>query len=146
MKSNGEEMSNALKLERYSFGVGDRFARQAKAQLRACVLAAERGVEVTPVWNKSHREHTIVGSQPASVLAAAQAAVRELDWHAPFHVDADHIRLDTVDQFINSSDFYTLDVADSIGQPATAEDVRAFVERHTELVGRIELPGINEPC
>ena len=145
MKSNGEEMSNALKLERYSFGVGDRFARQAKAQLRAFVLAAAQGVEVTPVWNKSHREHTIVGSRPASVLAAVQAAVSELDWTRPFHVDADHIRLDTVDAFIATSDFYTLDVADSIGQPAEHEDVRAFVERHPELVGRIEIPGIEEP-
>jgi len=138
-------MSNALRLGRYSFGVGDRFAHQAKAQLRACAQAAARGVEVTPVWNKSHREHTIVGSRPASVLAAAQAAVRELDWTKPFHVDADHIRLDTVDEFIDSSDFYTLDVADSIGQPADAGEVRAFVERHPELVGRLEIPGIAEP-
>src|SRR3989440_10974452 len=144
MKSNGEEMGNALKLERYSFGVGDRFARQAKAQLRAFVLASAQGVEVTRVWNKSPREHTIVGSRPASVLAAAQAAVSELDWTRPFHVDADHIRLDTVDDFIASSDFYTLDVADSIGQSAEHADVRAFVERHPELVGRIEIPGIEE--
>ena len=111
-------MSDALRLGKYSFGVGDRFAHQAKAQLRACAQAAARGVEVTPVWNKSHREHTIVGSRPPSVLAAARAAVRELDWTRPFHVDADHIRLDTVDEFVDTSDFYTLDVADSIGEPA----------------------------
>src|SRR5919197_2690471 len=138
-------MSNALRLGKYSFGVGDRFAHQAKAQLRACAQAAARGVEVTPVWNKSHREHTIVGSRPESVLAAAQAAVGELDWTRPFHVDADHIRLDTVDAFIETSDFYTLDVADSIGQPAYWEDIEAFVGRHPELVGRQEIPGIGEP-
>jgi hypothetical protein len=138
-------MSNALKLEKYSFGVGDRFAHQAKAQLRACVQAAEAGVEVTPVWNKSYREHGIVGSKPPSVLAAAQAAVRELGWSKSFHVDADHIRLDIVDEFIETSDFYTLDVADSIGEPADDKDVSGFVERHPELVGRIEIPGINEP-
>ena len=138
-------MSDALKLEKYSLGVGDRFAHQAKAQLRACVQAAARGVEVTPVWNKSHREHGIVGSRPASVLAAAQTAVKELNWDKPFHVDADHIRLDTVDDFIETSDFYTLDVADSIGEPAADADVRAFVERHPELVGRLEIPGITEP-
>ncbi|HEX7955344.1 MAG TPA: tagaturonate epimerase family protein [Pyrinomonadaceae bacterium] len=138
-------MSNGLQLEKFSFGVGDRFAHQAKAQLRACVRAAEQGVEVTPVWNKSYREHGIVGSRPDGVLAAAQAAVRELGWDKPFHVDADHIRLDTVDDFIGSSDFYTLDVADSIGEPAADEDVAAFVGRHPELVGRIEIPGITEP-
>ncbi|HEX8560767.1 MAG TPA: tagaturonate epimerase family protein [Pyrinomonadaceae bacterium] len=138
-------MSNALKLEKFSFGVGDRFARQAKAQLRACQQAAALGVEVTPVWNKSYREHGIVGSKPASVLAAARAAVSELGWAGPFHVDADHIRLDTVDEFIETSDFYTLDVADSIGEPASDEDVGAFVGRHPELVGRIEIPGVAEP-
>ena len=52
-----------LTLAKYSFGVGDRFAHQAKAQLRACMLAAERGADVVPVWNKSHREHTTVGSR-----------------------------------------------------------------------------------
>jgi len=138
-------MSDALRLEKFSFGMGDRFAHQAKAQLRACLKASERGVDVTPVWNKSFREHSIVGSEPPSVLAAAGVAVKELGWDKSFHVDADHIRLDTVDGFIETSDFYTLDVADSIGEPAADEDVRAFVERHPELVGRIEIPGIDEP-
>src|SRR5215510_2790673 len=110
-----------LTLAKYSVGVGDRFAHQAKAQLRACVLAAERGVEVIPVWNKSNREHTIIGSEPQSVRMAADAAVKELGWKKPYHVDADHIRLDTVDRFIPASDFYTIDVADWIGKPAPAE-------------------------
>src|ERR1043166_1716155 len=101
-------MNNALRLEKYSFGVGDRFAQQARPQLRACARAAAEGVEVTPGWNKSPREHSIVGSRPAGVRAAAEAAVRALDWTRPFHVDADHIRLETVDDFIASSDFYTL--------------------------------------
>lgn len=138
-------MSNALRLEKYSFGVGDRFAHQAKAQLRACMQAAARGVEVTPVWNKSHREHAIVGSTPPSARSAAEEAVRELGWTKPFHVDADHIRLDTVDPFIDYSDFYTLDVADAIGQPAATDDLKAFVEHHPELLGRLEIPGIEEP-
>ena len=49
-------MNASLTLGKYSFGVGDRFGRQAKSQLKACILAAERGVDVTPVWNKSNRE------------------------------------------------------------------------------------------
>jgi len=138
-------MNNHLKLEKYSFGVGDRFAHQAKAQLRACMQAGDQGVEVIPVWNKSYREHTVVGSKPASVRTAAEAAVKDLAWTKPFHVDADHIRLEIVDEFIESSDFYTLDVADAIGQPADPSDVQNFVNRHTELVGRLEIPGIAEP-
>src|SRR5262245_25837218 len=101
------EVPAVLSLARYSVGVGDRFAHQAKAQLRACVLAAEHAVEVVPVWNKSNREHTIIGSEPASVRTAADAAVRELGWKKPYHVDADHIRLETVDRFIAASDFFT---------------------------------------
>jgi tagaturonate epimerase len=138
-------MNNGLELQKYSFGVGDRFAHQARAQLRACIQAAEQGIEVTPVWNKSHREHTIVGSTPPSVLAAAEEAVKELRWTMPFHIDADHIRIETVDAFIDNSDFYTLDVADAIGQPASATDVQRFVASRLELVGHIEIPGIDEP-
>src|SRR5260221_8793207 len=118
-----------LTLAKYSIGVGDRFAHQAKAQLRACILAAEQGVDVIPVWNKSNREHTIIGSEPGSVRIAADAAVKELGWKKPYHLDADHIRLDTVDRFLAACDFYTLDVADSIGQPAEAAAVKRFVEK-----------------
>ncbi|HEX5323547.1 MAG TPA: tagaturonate epimerase family protein, partial [Capsulimonadaceae bacterium] len=134
-----------LELGKYSLGVGDRFAHQAKAQLRACMLAAEQGRVVVPVWNKSQREHVTIGSQPASVRAAADAAVRELGCKGPYHVDADHIRLDTVDAFLATSDFFTIDVADSIGQPADHDQVRAFVDRHPELIGRVHIPGIEEP-
>src|SRR5664279_2242999 len=134
-----------LTLEKFSLGVGDRFAHQAKAQLQACVMAAARGVSVIPVWNKSNREHGIVGSEPASVRAAAEEAVRQAGWKHPYYVDADHINLGTVDRFIEASDFYTLDVASAIGQPAPAADVEAFVGRHPELIGRLSVPGIGEP-
>ena len=90
-----------LELAKYSFGVGDRFAHQAQAQLRACQLAVAQGVEIVPVWNKSYREHTTIGSEPGSVRAAADAAVRALGWTRPYHVDADHIRLETVDGFLS---------------------------------------------
>jgi hypothetical protein len=79
------------------------------------------------------------------VRAAADAAVRQLGWKHPYHVDADHINLGTVDRFIDASDFYTLDVAAAIGQPAPAADVEAFVGRYPELIGRLSVPGIAEP-
>src|SRR5437867_2265543 len=119
-------MPKLLRLDKYSLGVGDRFARQAKAQLRACVRASEEGIVVIPVWNKSNREHKTVGSEPASVRAAAQAAVKELGWTEPYHVDADHIQLETVDRFLPYSDYYTLDVADWIGKRADAQAITAF--------------------
>lgn len=134
-----------LSLAKFSIGVGDRFAHQAKAQLRACQRAGERGVEVVPVWNKSNREHTIIGSEPGTTRAAADAAVRELGWAKPYHVDADHIRLETVDRFLPACDFYTIDVADSIGHPAAPEAVAALADRLSDLTGRVSIPGINEP-
>jgi len=132
-------------LEKFSIGVGDRFAQQAKAQLRACQMVVADGVDVVPVWNKSNREHNFIGSEPASVLAAAQSAVKALGWTKAWHVDADHIRLETVDRFLPHSDFFTIDVADSIGQPAAPEAVAAFVDRHPELIGTISIPQINRP-
>jgi hypothetical protein len=134
-----------LVLEKLSVGVGDRFAQQAKAQLRACQFVATDGVDVVPVWNKSNREHNFIGSEPASVLAAAQSAVKALGWEKGWHVDADHIRLETVDRFLPHSDFFTIDVADSIGQPAAPEAIAAFVDRHPELIGTISIPQIDRP-
>ena len=60
-------------------------------------------------------------------------------------MDADHINLKTVQRFLDPSDFFTLDVADMIGQPAKPEDVRAFIAAHPELVGTVTIPGIAEP-
>ena len=134
-----------LKLSKYSLGVGDRFAHQARAQLQACIQAAQQGVEVVPVWIKSNREHLIVVSEPGSVRAAADAAVKALGWKKPYHVDADHIRLETVDRFIAPSDFFTLDVADTIGKPAEPSVVKAFIDRHPELCAKLAIPGIDKP-
>jgi hypothetical protein len=130
---------------KFSLGVGDRFGREAGAQLKACIMAAERGVSVTPVWNKSHREHGIVGSQPDGVRLAADAAVRQMGWRQPYYVDADHIKLSTVDRFTDACDFFTIDVAEAIGQPVPGGEVDAFLSGHPELVGRPTVPGIEEP-
>ena len=118
-----------LELPKFSIGVGDRFAHQAKAQLAACMKAADAGVEVVPVWNKSNREHTIIGTEPVQTRAAADAAVKEMGWSKPYFLDADHINLKTVQRFLDPCDFFTLDVADMIGQPAKPEDVAALLRR-----------------
>jgi hypothetical protein len=138
-------MHKPLVLEKYSFGIGDRFAHQARAQLQACILASEKGADVIPVWNKSNREHITIGSEPGTTRSAGDAAVKALGWKKPYHVDADHIRVETVDRFIPHSDFYTIDVADWIGKPADAAAVEKFLAQHSELVGEITIPGINKP-
>src|SRR5947209_5882567 len=107
-----------LEIGKYSIGLGDRFGRQGRAQLRALLMARARGVEVVPVWNKSHREHTLVGTEPAGVRREADLATAALGWGAAYHVDADHIGLSSVDPFLDTHDFFTLDVGDFIGRPA----------------------------
>lgn len=131
-----------MNLPKYSMGIGDRFAHQGKAQLAAFVKAKEFGVDVAPVWNKSNREHLIVHSEPPSVRAEADAAVTALGWTRPYFVDADHIGLQTVDKFLRSSDFFTIDVADFIGKPADDSAIREFVAAHAQLAGSLRVPGI----
>jgi NAD(P)-dependent dehydrogenase (short-subunit alcohol dehydrogenase family) len=131
-------------LGKYSIGVGDRFAHQAKAQLQACLLAEKHGVVIEPVWNKSNREHTIIGSEPASVRQAADAAVAALGWNHAYYCDADHINLTTVNRFLDACDFYTFDVADFIGHALPTAEIDAFVARHKELLGRIQLESASE--
>ncbi|TVQ28628.1 MAG: hypothetical protein EA383_00125, partial [Spirochaetaceae bacterium] len=132
-------------LSKYTMGIGDRFAHQGEAQLAAFVEAKRRGIDVVPVWNKSNREHGIVHTEPASVRTEADAAVKALGWDGAYHVDADHIQLATVDPYISSSDFFTIDVADSIGKAADQADIDAFVQRHQDLVGEISIPDIAKP-
>lgn len=133
-----------MKLGKYSIGIGDRFARQARAQLAACEQALTNGIEVTPVWNKSNREHMITGSDPSSTRQAADAAVKALHWNFPYYCDADHITLHTVDRFFASCDFFTIDVADSIGKSADAVDIDNFVKTNQKLLGQIQLDGVDD--
>jgi len=133
------------RIAKYSLGMGDRFAQQGKAQLQAVVQAQKLGIELTPVWNKSNREHMLIHSEPASVRAEAEAAVAALGWGGPYHVDADHINLTTVDRFIEASDFYTIDVADFTGRAAASADITAFVADSRKYLGALLIPGLDKP-
>ncbi|MHC4424540.1 MAG: tagaturonate epimerase family protein [Planctomycetota bacterium] len=131
-------------LEKHSFGIGDRFCHQGKAQLAALMKAKEQGLSITPVWNKSHREHTIIGTKSADARKEADDAVAACGWDGPYFVDADHIGLDNVDKFIESSDFFTLDVADFITEIGDGADVDSFVEKHKKYIGSLAIDGIEE--
>ena len=112
-----------MKIGKYSFGVGDRFAHEGVNQLKALIEAEERfGVHFVPVWNKSNREHQIVGTEPIETRREADAAVKALNYKGQYFVDADHINLTNVDRFIDSSDFFTIDVADYIGKTGSIEE------------------------
>jgi hypothetical protein len=130
-----------MKLEKYSFGMGDRFLHQGRAQLQAIINAKDAGIDITPVWNKSDREHVIVGTEPVSLREEADDAVAALGWDAPYRLDADHINMRTVDRFIDCSDFFTMDVGDAIGEQASDKDIDAFVLSQSRYIGELNIPG-----
>ncbi len=134
-----------MKLGKYSFGIGDRFNHEGKAQLTAIIKARQNGINITPVWNKSNREHNIVHSEPEGTRIEADEAVRILEWEDTYCVDADHINLTNVDRFIDHADFFTLDVAMYIGNEPSAADIEEFLDLCVVLGDNVEIPGIAEP-
>ncbi len=134
-----------MKLEKYSFGMGDRFGKEGTAQLRAIQEINNLGIEVIPVWNKSNREHTIIGSSPAMVRKEAMEAVAACRYPGKYYTDADHVNGDTVDQFIDSHDFFTMDVAHFIGIKPDIESTAGFISRYSRYLGPMHIPGIERP-
>ncbi len=131
-------------LGKYSIGLGDRFGHQGHAQLKAVIEAGKKGIEITPVWNKSNREHTIIGTQPSDVRLEADSVIRDSGFKGAYFVDADHINSDTVDKFIGSSDFFTIDVASYIGKRADKAEIDKFLEKAGHFTGKLEVTGIKE--
>ncbi len=132
-------------LGKFSIGMGDRFGHQGTAQLKAIIDAGRKGIEITPVWNKSNREHNTIGTQPGDVRKEADTVTKKAGYKNPYFVDADHINLDTVDRFIESSDFFTIDVASYIGKKADDDDIRTFVIGAKKYSGELKIPGIRKP-
>jgi tagaturonate epimerase len=114
-------------LGKYSIGLGDRFGHQGAAQLKAIIAAAEKGIAITPVWNKSNREHITIGTHPADVRNEADSVTKKAGFKKAYFVDADHINYETVDRFIEYSDFFTIDVASYIGRKADEAEINEFL-------------------
>jgi len=132
-----------VNFEKYSIGIGDRFGCQGAAQLAALEKAAARGLSLVPVWNKSEREHLIVGTGPEHQRRAADEAVRARGWDKAYCVDADHIGMETVDRYLPWCDFYTIDVADFIGK--APEDPALFLRAMEPYRGSLDIPGASAP-
>ena len=132
--------NSPIHLPRFSMGIGDRFGMEGRAQVRALKLALDKGVEVIPVWNKSNREHTIIGTEPLAARKEADSAVRDEKWTLPYFCDADHVGLSTVDRFVDVCDFFTLDVADFIGRAAPEKEIEQFVKAITPFTGTLRHP------
>lgn len=117
---------------------------QGEAQLRAIIKANELGIPVVPVWNKSNREHQIVRTTPAATWSEAKGAIDSLQYGGNWYVDADHINLSNVDAYVQHSNFFTLDVADSIGKEGNPAEQSEMLKKLQAYSGSLELPGIDE--
>ena len=129
-------------LGKYSIGLGDRFGHQGGAQLKAIMDASTKGIEITPVWNKSNREHTTIGTQPGDVRIEADSVTKNGGFKKAYFVDADHINFDTVDRFLESSDFFTIDVAAYIGRRAEEKEITEFLSSVKKYTGELKIPGM----
>jgi len=135
-----------ITLDRFSMGTGDRFGHQGRSQLTAIQQAGiKNGLDLSIVWNKSHREHEIIHTSPESVRLEADQAVKDIGWEGNYFVDADHINLSTVDLFLDSSDFFTIDVADFTGEKANAQEIEDFVKDHIRFCGELTIAGMDVP-
>jgi tagaturonate epimerase len=132
------------KLGKYSMGLGDRFGHQGHAQLKAIIEAGTHGIEITPVWNKSNREHIIIGTLPQDVRSEADTVTRDAGFKKPYFVDADHINIDTVGRFIDCSDFFTIDIASYIGKRAGEDKIQEFLASAGKLAEGIHIEGIKK--
>ena len=127
--------------------MGDRFAHQDQAQLQACVLAAKERVDVMVPGLEQ--------IQPGAHVHRDRAVQPPRGGRRGFRVGA---RLEEViitsmpttfvwkqsGALLRRLDFFTIDVADSINRkPADAKDVKAFVDRHPELTGKVSIPNID---
>jgi hypothetical protein len=133
-----------MQIEKYSFGIGDRFGKQGESQLEAIIEINKLGIPVVPVWNKSHREHLIVKTTQASVAREADDAVSVKKWKGNYYIDADHIGLSNIDEFMDYSNFFTIDVAHFIGRQAPPDIKSSFIRRHKDYNGLLYIPGIDE--
>ena len=135
-----------LTLGKYSFGIGDRFSHQGGFGLEALIRAKKSlSVDFTPVWNKSNREHQIVGSTPEDTKKEADTAVKSLGFKDTYFVDADHINMNNVDKFLGASNFFTIDVADYIGKKAEQSDIEKFIDANSKYAKELVVPKIDQP-
>lgn len=124
-------------------GVGDRFAHEAGAQLKAMLKAQkELGIDIIPVWNKSNREHNLIGSEPSQTRYVIDKTVKDAGYNGQYFLDADHINHTNVDRFIQPCNFFTLDVADFIGKESSQQEIDAFVSHNEKFIGTLNIPGL----
>jgi len=79
------------------------------------------------------------------VRKEADEVTKTLNWTNDYLVDADHINLGNVDEFIDYSDFFTIDVAEFINEKIEHEEIEQFIKVNSCFIGETSIPGLTEP-
>ena len=131
-------------LRKFSLGIGDRFAQQGVFQLEALLEASKLGVHISPVWNRSNREHQVLETNPLAVRQEADHAVKTLDWSDSYFVDADKITIDTVDKYISHANYFSVDVSGEIDRSADDKEINRLVEVCNDALGVATVDGVDD--
>ncbi len=122
--------------ERIFPAISSRRRMEGIAQLRAVQRAEEEGAQIVTIWNKSHREHTIIGTGPGDSRRAPDGAVRASGGKRSYCLDADHIGLWSVDRFIAPYDFFTIEWPTSSPSPRCARQRKHSSDRAAQPPSR----------
>jgi hypothetical protein len=133
-----------LTLGKYSMGIGDKFGKQSRAQLLAFEMASFAGVEITPVWNKSAREHQITGTTPLMTREAAEKAVSTIKWDKPYFLNAEGFSSANIHNFIDDCNFFTIDASLFASNTITEKELNDFISNFAQFLDQIKVPGQKE--
>ena len=135
-----------MTLEKYSLGIGDRFGMEGVAQLRALQAGKGTGRDSSCRSGTNRTASTPSSGRNRRIRCGpSTAAVAAASWTDPFYLDADHIGLTTLDDFVGACNFFTIDVADMIGQASAPADAARFITAMSGFKGTLRIPGMGAP-
>ena len=131
-----------MQIPSFSFGFGDRFSLHGNAFISA--IQEIEGKSIFPVWNKSHTEYYRTGDKPQQMRDTIEKFRISSNWHGKYAQDADHVTLENIDEYVNSCDYFTIDVSSFIRKLAHYDEMDTFIKSNQKYIGRLEIPGMKD--
>jgi len=128
----------------FSFGFGDRFSLHGHAFVKAIKELQANGINIFPVWNKSHTEYKSTADTPKQMYLSIKNCAQEASLNQGFGFDADHVTMENIDRYIADCDYFTIDVSNYIRKLAPYDEMDTFIKGNQRYIGRLEVPGMND--
>jgi len=133
-----------VQIPSYSFGFGDRFSLHGNAFISAIQEMEIEDKNIFPVWNKSHTEFHRTGDSPQQMKDTIEHFCVSANWQGKFAQDADHVTLENIDEYVNTCDYFTIDVSGFIRKLAHYDEMDTFIKSNQKYIGRLEVPGMKD--